>query len=80
MFSKYFHDCRFICFACGAVAAVIGGKILKSDKTRQACIKGIATGMKLKHDAEAAFQNMKEEAQDAYYDAVKEAEDEKSAE
>lgn len=76
MFSKCLKDCRFICFTCGAVAAVVGGKILKSDKARKICVKGMAAGMKLKHDAEVSFQNMKEEAQDICYDAMKEAENE----
>jgi hypothetical protein len=73
MLSKYLKDCRVICFICGAVAAVIGSKIVKSDKTKQACIKGIAKGMKLKHDAQATFQNIKEEAQDVCYDAMQAA-------
>lgn len=73
MISKYLKDCRLICFACGAAAAIIGSKVLKSDKTRQACVKGLAKGMKLKHDAQVTLQNMKEEAQDICYDAMQEA-------
>jgi hypothetical protein len=73
MLSKYLKDSRVICFVCGAVAAVIGGKIVKSNKTRQTVVKGIAKGMKLKHDAQAALQNVKEEAQDICYDAMQEA-------
>jgi hypothetical protein len=73
MLSKYLKDCRVICFVCGAVAAVIGSKIVKSNKTRQTVVKGIAKGMKLKHDAQATLQNMKEEAQDICYDAMQEA-------
>lgn len=73
MLSKYLKDCRFISFACGAAAAIVGSKILKSDKTRQACVKGIAKGMKFKHDAQVTLQNMKEEAQDICYDAMQEA-------
>lgn len=80
MLSKYLKDCRFICFACGAVAAVVGGKVLKSDKTRNACVQGLAKGMKLKHDAQVTLQNMKEEAQDICYDAMQEAEIENDAE
>ncbi len=75
MFSKCLKDCRFVCFFCGAAAALIGSKVLKSDKTRQAAVKGLAKGMKLKHDAQATLQNMKEEAQDICYDAMKAAED-----
>lgn len=74
MLSKILKSCKFICFVGGAVAAVIGGKVLKSDKTRQLCVKGLAKGMKLKHDAQVTLQNMKEEAQDICYDAMQEAE------
>lgn len=79
MLSKYLKDCRFICFACGAVAAIAGSKVLKSDKTRKACVQSLAKGMKLKHDAQVTLQNMKEEAQDICYDAMQEAEIEENA-
>lgn len=80
MLSKCLKDCKFICFACGAIAAVAGKKILKSEKTRQACVQGLAKGMKLKHDAQATLQNIKEEAQDICYDAMMEADIEETAE
>ena len=34
-------------------------------------VNGLAKGMKLKKDALEALQNMKEEAEDIYYDADK---------
>jgi len=49
--------------------ATLGVKALKSDKTRDLCVKGIAKGMKLQKDAQETFQNMKEEASDICFDA-----------
>ena len=70
-------NAKIVCFAAGAVAAIAGSKILKSDKTRQACVTGLAKGMKLKKDAEEAFKNMKEDAEDICREAqVKLYEDE----
>ena len=43
---------------------VIGKKIVTAKKTRQLAVSGLAKGMKLQNDAKAAFQNMKDEAQD----------------
>lgn len=64
---------RHWCFIGGIAAAVIGSKVLKSEKTREACVKGIAAGMKFKKNAEASIQNMKEDAQDICNDAREEA-------
>lgn len=78
MLSKCLKDCRLICFVCGAAAAIVGAKVVKSEKTRQACVKGLAKGMQMKHEAQAALQNMKEDAQDICYDAMQEAEAEET--
>ena len=56
-------------FVGGAVALIVGKKILKSDATRSACVKTIAKAMKLQSDAAESFQNMREDAQDLCYDA-----------
>ena len=56
-------------FVGGAVAIVLGKKVLKSDATRNACVKTIAKAMKLQNDAAESFQNMREDAQDLCYDA-----------
>ncbi len=76
MLAKCLKSCKAICFVCGAATAVICGKIVKSNAARNMCVKGLAKGMKLKHDAQATLQNMKEEAQDICYDAMQEAEEE----
>lgn len=73
MLKKILENTKVLCFIGGAAAAVIGGKILKCPKTRELCVKGLAEGMKMKHDAQTAMQNIKEDAQDIYYDAMNEA-------
>ncbi|MBQ9518712.1 MAG: DUF1490 domain-containing protein [Firmicutes bacterium] len=65
---------KLVCFVVGAAAAIVGGKVLKCSKTRELCVQGLAKGMKLKHDTQTAMQNLKEDAQDIYYDAMTEAE------
>lgn len=80
MLKKCFENTKIVCFACGAVAALIGRKILKSQKTRELCVKGLASGMKLKRDAEVTLQNIREDAQDMYYDATQEQYEEKAEE
>lgn len=63
---------KVLCFAGGVAAAIVGTKVLKWDKTRKACVKGLAKGMKIQQDAKEVFQNMKEEAEDICYDAKQE--------
>ena len=60
---------KLLCFAGGVFAATYGIKALKSEKTRKSAVKGLAKCMKLQKDAQVAFQNMKEEAEDICYDA-----------
>ena len=55
------------------VVQVIGKKIVTAKKTRQLAVSGLAKGMKLQNDAKAAFQNMKDEAQDICCDAKEQA-------
>lgn len=64
---------KTLCFLGGLAATVVGGKVLKWDKTRKACVKSLAKGMKFQQDAKEVFQNMKEEAEDICYDAKQEA-------
>lgn len=47
--------------------------MVKSDKTRKVCVKGLAKGMKLQKDAQEVFQNMKEDASDICHDAKQQA-------
>ncbi len=60
---KCFKNEKLWCVVGGAVAMVIGKKIVTAKKTRQLAVSGLAKGMKLQNDAKAAFQNMKDEAQ-----------------
>jgi len=76
MWSKCFKNEKFLCFVGGVAAATLGVKTLKSDKTRNLCVKGLAKGMKLQKDAQEAFQNMKEDASDICFDAKQQAESE----
>ena len=46
----------------GAAGAIIGGKILKSPKTRELAVNGLAKGMMLRDDAKEELTNIKEEA------------------
>lgn len=64
---------KFLCFAGGVLAATYGVKALKSDKTRKACVSGLAKCIKLRDDAQETFKNMREEAEDICYDAKQEA-------
>lgn len=61
------------CAVAGAAAIVVGKKVLKSEKTRNLAVAGLAKGMKLQNDAKATFQNIKDEASDICYDAKAEA-------
>ena len=64
---------KVLCFVGGVLTATYGVKALKSEKTRKACVSGLAKCIKLQNDAQATFKNMKEEAEDICYDAKKEA-------
>lgn len=65
---------KFLCFIGGAAATTYGVKALKSEKTRKACVTGLAKCMKFQKEAQVALQNMKEEAEDICHDAKCEAE------
>ena len=55
---------KFLCFIGGIAAALAGRAVAKSPRTRQACVNGIAKSMCLHQDAQVAFRNMKEDAED----------------
>ena len=69
----YLKNEKLLCFVGGVVAATYGVKALKSDKTRKACVSGLAKCIKIQNDAQETFKNMKEEAEDICYDAKQEA-------
>ena len=70
---KCFKNEKLWCVVGGAVAMVIGKKIVTAKKTRQLAVSGLAKGMKLQSDAKATFQNMRDEASDICCDAKEEA-------
>lgn len=66
---------KFLCFVGGVAAATYGAKALKSEKTRKVCVNGLAKCMKLQNEAQEAFKNMREEAEDICYDASQKAQE-----
>ena len=60
---------KFWCVVAGAAGVIIGKKIITAKKTRELAVTGMAKGMKLSHDAKAAFRSMKDEAEDLCYEA-----------
>lgn len=68
-----FKNEKFWCVVAGAAGVIIGKKVIKSKKTRELAVSGMAKGMKLTHDAKAAFQSMKDEAEDLCYEAKEKA-------
>lgn len=56
-------------FAGGIATAIIGAKIIKSQTTKELATKGMAGVISAKRDAEEAFQDMKENAEDIVFDA-----------
>lgn len=64
---------KFLYFVGGIAAATLGVKAITSQTARKACVTGLARGMKIHREAQAAFQTMKEDAQDLCYDAKVEA-------
>lgn len=66
---------KLLCFAGGVLAATYGVKALKSEKARKTAVNGLAKCMKLQKDAQATFQNMRDEAEDICYDAKQKADE-----
>lgn len=56
-------------FAGGIATALIGKKILESDAVKDATAQGMAAVLSAKKDAEDAFQDMRENAEDIVVDA-----------
>ena len=56
-------------FAAGIATAIVGKKVLESQTVKDAATRGMATVMSAKKDAEACFQDMKENAEDIVVDA-----------
>ncbi|MFV0414064.1 MAG: DUF6110 family protein [Oscillospiraceae bacterium] len=56
-------------FAGGVLAGLVVPKILQSKTARKAAVSTLAKGMELKDDAKAAYESIKEDAQDVYAEA-----------
>ncbi|MBR0271250.1 MAG: hypothetical protein IJQ68_04565 [Methanobrevibacter sp.] len=56
-------------FAAGVATAIVGKKVLESEAVKEATTKGMAAVMSAKRDAEEAFQDMRENAEDIVVDA-----------
>jgi len=56
-------------FAAGIATAIVEKKVIESKTFKDTATKGMATVMSAKKDAEEAFQDMKENAEDIIVDA-----------
>lgn len=65
----FIKNAAVLSFVGGVVAAVSGGKFIKSDKARTIAVNSLASGMKFKDDAMAADETIKEDAKDICYEA-----------
>ncbi|MBS6445587.1 MAG: DUF1490 domain-containing protein [Ruminococcus sp.] len=70
---KIFKNEKFLYALGGAVAIIVGKKIVTANKTRQLVVSGLAKGMKLQNDVKEKFQDIQDEASDICYDAKSEA-------
>lgn len=56
-------------FVGGVATALVGKKVLESDKTKECCTQTMAKVLAMKKDAEESFQDMKDNAEDIVVDA-----------
>lgn len=56
-------------FVGGVVATVATTQFVKSDTAKKVAVRSLASGMKLKDDAVATYETIKEDAQDIYNEA-----------
>ena len=70
---KWYQSPRFLCFAGGVAAALVGAQGAKSPQTRQPWGNGTPRGVQVQAGARAAPQNMKEDAQDLCAEAKQKA-------
>lgn len=69
----WYKNEKLLSFLGGAAAVIVGTKILKAPKTRELCVKGLASGITAKNNAMATIQNLKEDAEDLCADAREQA-------
>jgi len=77
---KLLKNEKFLYFAGGIIATLLGAHAVKSGKAKNIAVKGLAAGMKFQKQAHESFQNIKEEATDMMIEAAKEATAEPPAE
>ena len=65
----YLKNKTVLSFVGGIAATIVGAKFLKSDKARTMAVNSLASGMKLKDDAMATYETIKEDAKDICYEA-----------
>ncbi len=63
MLDCFKKDC-ISCFAVGAVAGILGLKLVKTEKARNLAVQGIAQGMMAKDCAMEELTNLREEAEE----------------
>lgn len=71
-FDKCYEHKHALIFAAGIATALIGKKILESKTVKDAATRGMASVISAKKDAEACFQDMKDNAEDIVVEAHKE--------
>jgi len=67
---RLFRNEKFLYFIGGIATVLTGIYAVKSGKARQACVKGLATGMQIQKKALVTFKNIQEEAVDLCHDAA----------
>lgn len=60
----FFKKKTTLSFLGGAAVMLAGSKFVKSDKARELAVNSLASGMKLKDDAKASYETIKEDAKD----------------
>jgi hypothetical protein len=71
-FDKCYEHKHALIFAAGIATAIIGKKVLESKTVKDAATRGMASVIAAKKDAEACFQDMKDNAEDIVVEAHKE--------
>ena len=73
--TNYFKNDKVKFFAFGVLAATAGVKFLKSKVFRDGCVNVLASGMKVRDEASASLEKIREDAQDICFDAKMASED-----
>jgi uncharacterized protein DUF6110 len=74
--NKIIKHKNLLLFAGGAASAIAAKKILKSETTKKFCVKTIAKVMEFQDQAEEAFQDVKDNAEDIRYEAKEKSKNE----